>query len=519
MPDGHDRAFPDSIESERDLYLRILNLGLQDELEPFLREALELVTRSVGAHQGYIEIRDPNEGGGGPCWWAAQDLADHEVEAVRALVSTGIIAESLATGETIVTRSALEDERFEGRPSVRSAEIQAVVCAPIGQTTPLGVVYLQRRLKPGAFTDDDRARVQVFARHVAPYAERLIARIAGAHRDDPTAPYRERLRVPDFIGRSTAIANVLREVALVAPLDVDVLLTGQSGTGKSQLARIIHDNSPRATQPFVELNCAAIPETLIESELFGAAPGAHSTALKRMDGKVAAAQGGTLLLDEVGELAAPAQAKLLQLLQARIYYPLGSARPVRADVRILAATNADLGHAVAEGKFREDLLYRLSVLPIRMPALDERRDDLPELARFFSERAVQRHRLPSVTLSDQLLEALAVADWPGNVRQLAHAVEAATIRAAGAGMLRVERAHIFPSLTQSPALTSLARASRNAVPGATFQEATRSFQAELIRATLEDNGWSVVEAARRLEVARSHLYALIRAFGITRSGE
>ena len=506
------------LERERDLYLRLLNLGLRDDPASFLEEALELVTRVIGAHQGYLEI-DPSAGTSeAPRWWAVHGFSDAEINAVREVISRGIIAQALATGETIVTASALGDERFESRMSVRGARIEAVLCAPIGGTSPIGVIYLQRRIQPGPFSEEDRRKAEMFARHVAPYADRLLARSSLAPRNDPTQPYRERLRLDAFIGRSAAVAAVLREVALVAPLDIDVLLTGGSGTGKSQMARIIHENSMRAAQPFVELNCAAMPESLIESELFGAVQGAHSTAVRRIDGKLAAAQGGTLLLDEVAELSPSAQAKLLQLLQSRVYYPLGSTRAVRADLRIVAATNVDLGTAVADGKFREDLLYRLNVLPIRMPSLAERRDDIADLARHFCATACERHRLPGVTISEQLAEALSASEWPGNIRQLSHAIEAAAIRAAGAGILRIERAHVFPPTAVS-ARPGSEVAAPPADPGArpTFQEATRRFQAQLIRETLEETGWNIVEASRRLEVARSHLYALIRAFGIERA--
>jgi Nif-specific regulatory protein len=516
-PAVSDPADITRLEGERDLYLRLLNLGLRDEPESFIEEALEIITRVVGAHQGYLEI-DPRAGAcDAPRWWAAHGFSEAEIDAVRQVISRGIIAEALSTGETIVTGSALEDERFEARRSVRGARIEAVLCAPIGRGPVLGVVYLQRRIDPGPFSEDDRKRAEVFARHVAPYADRLLARSPFAAQEDPTRPFRERLRLDSFIGRSAAVAGVLREVALVAPLDIDVLLTGGSGTGKSQMARIIHENSLRAAQPFVELNCAAMPESLIESELFGAVQGAHSTAVRRIDGKLAAAQGGTLLLDEVGELSPSAQAKLLQLLQSRVYYPLGSTRAVRADLRVIAATNIDLEAAVSEGKFREDLFYRLNVLPIRMPALAERREDVPELARSFCTTACERHRLPRVTLSEQLAEALAAAEWPGNVRQLAHAIEAAAIRAAGAGILRIERAHVFPPSATGPTRGDAGVAVVEASARLTFQEATRRFQAQLIRDTLEEAGWNIVEASRRLEVARSHLYALIRAFGIERA--
>jgi Nif-specific regulatory protein len=332
------------LEWERNLYFGLLHLGQTDDVDGFVEEALGLVTRVVGAHQGYLELGDGEET---RRWWKAHGFSEEDLADVRRTISTGIIALALESGETIVTQSASRDQRFEARRSVREARIEAVLCAPIGRNPPLGVLYLQRRIEPEPFSEEDRLKVETCARHLAPYADRLVARSLASARRDPTRPLRERLRIDGVIGRSPGLASVLREVALVAPLDVDVLLTGESGTGKSQIARVIHDNSPRSARPIIELNCAAIPESLIESELFGAVQGAHSTASKRIDGKLTAAQGGTLFLDEVGELSFTAQAKLLQLLQSRIYYPLGATRPVQADIRIIVATNVALEAASA----------------------------------------------------------------------------------------------------------------------------------------------------------------------------
>src|SRR5262249_16604371 len=241
--------------------------------------------------QGYLEL-DHGDDAGEPRWSIAHGFTPEELAGVRAVISRGIIAEALATGKTIVTPSALLDPRFGERESVRLAQIEAVLCAPIGDDPPRGVLYLQNRAGPRFFSEDDRACAETFAPHLAPLVARVPARQrerAGAGR---VAPLRDRLRLDGVIGRSPALAAALHQAALVAPLDVHVLLTGESGTGKSQLARLIHDNGPRAEHPFVELNCAAIPESLVESELFGALPGAHSTANRRVERKVAAAEGG-----------------------------------------------------------------------------------------------------------------------------------------------------------------------------------------------------------------------------------
>src|SRR5438876_851423 len=344
------------IKRERDLYRRLLDLGRQDEPEPFLREALGLIVEVTGARQGYLELHDDDQPGTAR-WSLAHGFTAEQLAGVRAALSRGIIAEALASGKTIITPSALLDERFRERESVRIGHIEAVLCAPIGDDPPRGVLYLQNRAGHGFCSEDDRAHAETFARH-----------------------------------------------------------------------------------PSVTLNCATLPETLIESELFGALPGAHSTATRRIEGKVESAERGTLFLDEIGELSHAAQAKLLHLLQAKEYYPLGGTKPQRANVRVIAASNLDLQHAVAERRFREDLFYRLQVLPIRVPSLAERREDIPLLAAWFCTQACTRHGLPRLALSPNALRAAETAEWPGNVRQLENAVEAAVIRAAGAHAKQVERA-------------------------------------------------------------------------------
>ncbi|HET6334114.1 MAG TPA: sigma-54 dependent transcriptional regulator, partial [Polyangiales bacterium] len=299
---------------------------------------------------------------------------------------------------------------------------------------------------------------------------------------------------------------VFQQLSLVAPLKIGVLLTGDSGTGKTQVAHAIHDNSPHRSGPFVELNCAALPEDLLENELFGSERGAHSTAQKRSVGKVEAAEGGTLFLDEVGELSLRAQAKLLQLLQSGDYYALGSSTPRSAHVRVVAATNADLGEAVREKRFREDLFYRLNVFPIRLPSMLERREDIQPLASHFCATTCEANGFPALELSAGAFLALETADWPGNVRELQHTVEAGVIRAKGESSPLVERKHLFPT----------APAADGSPASLSFHGATREFQRRLLSETLERQGWNVTAAARALELTRAHVYNLMATFQIKR---
>ena len=495
------------VKRERDLYKALLELGGQEQLEPLLEHALALVVDVTGASQGYIEVRDPAREDDAGAWWIGHACSPTEVDEIRAMVSRGIIAEALASGRTILTHSALLDERFRNRESVRARRIEAVICAPIGGDASRGVVYLQGRAAPGVFSDEAREHAEALARHLAPFVDRLLARARSEEARDATQGLRARHRLDEVVGHGPAIAQALEQAMLAAPLDVNVLLTGPSGSGKSLLARAIHANSRRASAAFVAVNCAALPENLIESELFGALAGSHSEARRNLAGKVAAAEGGTLFLDEVSEIPYAAQAKLLQLLQAKQYYPLGSPQPVQADVRLVAATNEDLREAVKARRFREDLFYRLQVLPIRMPALAERREDLPDLASHQLSAACRRHGLPPLVLGGAGLRAIQAADWPGNVRELEHAVEAAAIRAAGEGIETVEPRHLFPAAARPS----------EAAGELNFRDATRWFQRELLERTLRESEWNVTEVARRLGLARSHVYNLIRAFELGRA--
>ncbi len=496
----------DRIRLERDLYQALLGLSNRDDPGAFLEETLGLTVRVLGAERGYIEVIDPY---GGPTWWRAAGCSEEQVEVIRQIVSRGIIAEAMARGEVVACPSAILDPRFRDRPSVQASKIEAVLCVPIIRATPVGVLYLQGRRGAGSFSEQEIDLGQLLAHHLAPQVESLFVRFR-QRQTDHVGPFRKRLTLGNIIGTSQALADVLREVEYFAPLDVTVLVTGETGTGKSQLARVLHENGPRREGPFIEVNSSAIPDALLESELFGALPGSFTGATRRIDGRLAAAQGGTLFLDEVGELSPQAQAKLLTFLDSREYYPLGSSSALTADVRIVAATNVDLELAVQEKRFRSDLFFRLKGLRIRMPSLAERPEDIAPLAQHLCERAQRSYRLPRIALSPGAIRAIEAAEWPGNVRDLKCSVETAAIKAAAERSPVIDAKHLFsePGKSNTPAKSQL-----------TFQEQTRRFQARLVLRTLNQADWNVTAAARALDLTRTHVYNLIHAFGLNRNSK
>ncbi len=489
---------------ERDLYRKCLDLVRVEDPDPLLGESLQLLLEIAGARAGYIELRDPNSAFQ-RTWVAADGVEAGERAHIEQRISHGVIAEAVETGQTVHVASAQLDDRFSVRDSVKLEEIEAVLCVPLTAPGAAGVVYLQNFVGGGSFSSDDVTCV----RTVAEYLGALTSRLLELHRhrgaQDCTREARQRLRLEGLVGRSPALAQVLERLELLAGMETNVLITGPSGTGKSLFARLLHDNSDRAQAPFVALNCATLPEALVENELFGAQRGAHSAAQQPVEGKVAAAEGGTLFLDEVGELPPSVQAKVLQLVQTRQYYPLGGTQPVHADVRIITATNRELEAEIEAGSFRKDLYYRIRGVQLRIPPLVQRREDIPLLMRHFCAHSCARNGLPEIVPSPAALAAAEFFDWPGNVRELASTCEEAVVNARLQRADEIELRHLFPS------------ADPDTPPG--FQESRQRWECSFLHQTLEKHDWNVVQSARSLQMSRSHLNALIRRHQLRRAAD
>ncbi len=321
-----------------------------------------------------------------------------------------------------------------------------------------------------------------------------------------------------LVGSTPAMQEVYRRIAASAGTDLGVLITGQSGTGKELVARSLHRFSPRRDQPFIAVNCGALPDGLVESELFGHEPGAFTDARTRKIGRVEAANGGTLFLDEIGELPPPAQVKLLRFLEDQRFTRVGGEDEIKVDVRIVAATNRDLAKAAASGSFREDLGYRLRVVTIHLPALVDRLDDLPALVRFVLGRIATRLSR-QVAITGEAMESLKRHRWPGNVRELKHVLEESAVLAQG-GIIGPEHLSINPSAdgpapsTLNAAIAALGARLVNQHPGEVHQRALDEIESALFREVLARTAGNQLKAAEILGINRITLKKRMDQLGI-----
>ncbi len=314
----------------------------------------------------------------------------------------------------------------------------------------------------------------------------------------------------EIVGSSFHIHQVLERIERVAPTDARVLVSGENGTGKELVARAVHRLSRRRDRPFVEVNCAAIPSELIESELFGHVKGSFTGAVQDRPGKFEQADGGTLFLDEVGDMSAAAQAKVLRALEEGVVSRVGDDRPRRVDVRVISATNKELEKEIEEGAFREDLFYRLNVVPITVPPLRERREDIPMLVRHFTDRMAEKEGVPPKEFEPDALRRLQELEWPGNVRELRNTVERLLILSSRE---RVTVEDVDRLVTGPRAAGGLGA---ELLQSSTFSDFKERAERAFILQKLRESDWNISETARILEMPRSNLYKKIEKYGLTR---
>jgi len=377
-----------------------------------------------------------------------------------------------------------------------------------------GIVYADSRVGKGNFDDATLEIVSALCDQAAVAlrnAERFDALIA--EKDRIAAQVSAGFGSESIIGRSKAIEELRAKLAIVAPQDIPLLITGETGTGKDLVARTIHANSPRKDAPFVAINCAALPETLLESELFGHEKGAFTGADRRHIGKFEQADHGTIFLDEIGEMPISLQAKLLRVLENATFTRLGGEDEIKVDVRVISATNLDPENAIASGKLRSDLFYRIAPITIHLASLRERREDIPLLSAHFITQAAKKFERPVDSISKKALDILVKYQWFGNVRELASAIEEAVIFSS-AKTVRAEDlpSRIIKSIEEPSERSEFARTYDD------MQREKKKLTEDLIISTVKNvlsrNNWNILRAAKEFGINRTQLYQIMRRYGI-----
>lgn len=416
--------------------------------------------------------------------------------------SQTILKRVLQENVSVLSDDVQSDDSYREAESLIERRIHSAMAVPLEvQGKILGAMYLDAS-SPGVRFDSDALQLIATLGNITALAienARHMERLGGENRR-----LTEELNLRhNMVGESKAMREVYEFVSRVAVRDSTVLIFGESGTGKELVARAIHTNSQRAAKPFVAINCAAITETLLESELFGHERGAFTGAVSQKKGKLEVAEGGSVFLDEIGELALPMQAKLLRVLQEREFERVGGTRPIKLDVRLIAATNRDLKEASRTGGFRQDLYYRLNVVSLRMPALRERREDIPLLSAFFASSHGEKIKRRVNGISPEARACLMRYDWPGNVRELENAIERAVVL----GSTDLIRAEDLPD-------SIIEETTADGEPVSALHDGIREAKIVLIERAIDQADGNYTEAARILGVHPNHLFRLIRTLNL-----
>jgi transcriptional regulator with GAF, ATPase, and Fis domain len=495
-------------------------IGTVQELDQLYSQALELIAQSVPAERGAILEWDSSpESLTSQAVWDKREKINGKKHVLP--VSRTVLRRIALDPAALLVNDVSADGALRQAGSILSARACSILCAPLtwaGKT--FGAVYLDTQNPVLRFSQDDLQLVMGIAgiTSAAVVNLRKVERLREESKRLQTALDAEH----GMVGESAAARQVSTLIARVAGNDSTVLLCGESGTGKELAARAIHRASARKGGPFVAINCAAIPNDLLESELFGHERGAFTGANAQKKGLVENALGGTLFLDEIGELALPLQAKLLRVLQEREFTRVGGSRPIHADVRFVAATNRDLAAASRNGSFRQDLFYRLNVISIALPPLRERREDILLLARFFAAKISAKCKRPLLGISPEAESFLVRYDWPGNIRELENAIEHAIVLGSSDSLLPEDLPEcIFEAVPAPTAMASPPPSPMSTVPlpsppsaSTTYQSAVVELKKQLILDAVKRAGGNYTEAAKHLRVSPNYLHRLIRNLNI-----
>jgi transcriptional regulator with GAF, ATPase, and Fis domain len=525
-------------------------LARETELLPLLRQIVDSAVALVGGERGFLlmtEAGRPVEGEevsiGDLSVRVARSFDRSDIVVPRSRLSMGIAARVLESGRPVLAVDATEDERFSGMASVEDLRLRSVMCLPVLlQDRIVGVLYVDNRLQQSAFSQDDLELVELFAsqaavailnsRRVGELRERnqrleqsrqqiasLNEQLGRKVRDRDTelavvraelGRERGRYDYTSIVGASDGMRAVFQQLDRIIESELPVLIHGESGTGKELIARAIHFNGPRRERPFVTENCAALPDTLLESELFGHAKGAFTGAHRQKQGLFEQANGGTLFLDEIGDMSPQMQKKLLRVLQEGEFRPLGMDRKVKVDVRLLAASHRDLEELVRNGDFREDLYYRIHVLTVDLPPIRERREDIPLLAEHLLARAAREASRPVPAVPHEVMSALVAHDWPGNVRELENEMRRLVVLARDEVTLDL----LSPAVRERRSAGSPAQAQALAENPGDIRAAVADLERRSIETALAQAGGNKSKAAGLLGISRFALQRKLDKYDI-----
>jgi Nif-specific regulatory protein len=487
----------------------ILSRSLDVKQTP--HEVLRVLEEAAGLTRGMISVLDPDTGD--LVVNAVQGGESHGIESIRYQPGEGVLGLILEEGKTIALPSIASHPRFLNRLGIYERRLPFIASPIHVGGTLQGVLAVQpNRLDDGLLAV--RAQFVEMVANLMGQSLKLSLDVAeekkciAEERDTLRRTVRAQHGFDNIVGHSAPMRRVFDQIRMVSKWNTTVLIRGETGTGKELIANAIHYNSPRSRGPYVRLNCASLPENLLESELFGHEKGAFTGAVAARKGRFEMADGGSIFLDEIGEISPAFQAKLLRILQEGELERVGGGRTLKVDVRVIAATHRNLEDAIDMGKFREDLYFRLNVMPITLPALRERLEDLPEIARHLAVRISQMQGRP-LTLSEAALTRLMQYSWPGNVRELENCLERAAVMSEtgqiDAELIRVDRQRDPFPITAAPAGPSAAKVEWD---DPNLDERTK------VIAALEQAGWVQAKAARLLNMTPRQIAYRILTLGI-----